>query len=119
MCSVKSRVLYEDCGKKVYSKWSSAKFFIAQPEIVKKKTKNNRTVFTATWKPVNGADSYDIYLGKSATKGVVKIQSTNKTTFAISKTKHSKSNLASKKYYCIVAKGKSPDGKTIRSCKTK
>lgn len=55
---------YDSLGDKIYSKWSSKKYFVPQPKIRKGASKLRKSSITLKWAKVTGATKYTIYMRK-------------------------------------------------------
>ena len=71
-----------------YSKWSSKKWFITDPDVDVNSVKNTLKVNSVKlkWDKVPGATKYEIYMSSDAKKGYKKVASTKKRSTLCQKT---------------------------------
>lgn len=101
----------------VYSAWSGKKYFVTQPKIT---TKSNSSHIKTTsvlikWKKVSGAKDYTVYAKKASSKKWVKVKTTKKTSYKLTKIKGKKLNLRKSDYNFKVVTNAKAGGKKIKS----
>lgn len=101
---------YRKIGEqKYYTDWTSYRYFCKPQKATKtkqqKKKKNWVPRSKVTWRKINGATNYSIYVSTSSQKGYQKIATTKKTSYILRKYRDKKL-VSGKRYYVkIVANG--------------
>lgn len=111
--------VYASNGNKVYSKWSSKKYFVPQPKISKKGSKLKQNRIILKWTKVSGASKYTIYIRKRGGKkwSKVKTVSGKKSSYTITKYKGKRINARNSNYEVTVRASSKIGGKTYNSGK--
>lgn len=101
----------------VYSAWSAKKYFVTQPKITTKSGKGYIKVNSVLikWKKVTGAKDYTVYAKKANSKKWVKVKTTKKTSYKLTKIKGKKLNLRKSDYNFKVVTNAKVGGKKIKS----
>ncbi len=108
---------YDDNYNEVYSDWSGKKYFVTQPKITTKSNSKDIKVnsINIKWKKVTGAKSYTVYAKKETSNKWVKVKTTTKTSYKLTKIKGKKLNLRASDYNFKVVTNAKVNGKTIKS----
>ena len=99
----------------VYSEWSGKKYFVTQPKITSTKKHIKVSSINIKWKKVTGAKNYTVYAKKENSKKWVKVKTTSKTSYELTKIKGKKLNLRNSDYNFRVITNAKVNGKTIKS----
>ena len=99
----------------VPSEWSGKKYFVAQPKITSTRKDVKVSSINIKWKKVTGAKNYTVYAKKENSKKWVKVKTTSKTSYKLTKIKGKKVNLRSSDYNFRVITNAKVNGKTIKS----
>lgn len=111
--------VYASNGNKIYSRWSSKKYFVPQPKISKKSSKLKQNRIILKWTKVSGANKYTIYIRKRGGKkwSKVKTVSGNKSSYTITNYKGKRINVRNNSYEVTVKASAKIGGKTYNSGK--
>lgn len=118
-CKVKARAYVTVAGKKYYSAYSKPIYCISEPKM-NKQGKFGNGYIEFSWKKVNGATGYDVYISTgSSNSSYKKVASLgkNKTTYSATKFKGASISKYKTYNFYVVAK-KKVGGKTYKSVKT-
>lgn len=99
----------------VYSEWSGKKYFVTQPKITSTQKHIKVSSINIKWKKVTGAKNYTVYAKKENSKKWVKVKTTSKTSYELTKIKGKKLNLRNSDYNFRVITNAKVGGKTIKS----
>lgn len=99
----------------VPSEWSGKKYFVTQPKITSTRKDVKVSSINIKWKKVTGAKNYTVYAKKEKSKKWVKVKTTSKTSYKLTKIKGKKVNLRSSDYNFRVITNAKVNGKTIKS----
>lgn len=101
-------------GKKLYSDWSSKKYFISQAYARTSSYNSATKQVTIKWPKVTGAKKYIVYIGTtSSNMKKVATLSSSKTTYTFNKVNGSTINTNSRYFIKVVPQGKF-GGKTVK-----
>ncbi|MBQ9983965.1 MAG: hypothetical protein IJP29_05180 [Lachnospiraceae bacterium] len=106
---------YDSNYNDVYSSWSAKKYFVSQPKVTSTKKHIKKNSITIKWKKVTGAKNYTVYAKKKNAKKWVKIKTTSKTSYKLTKLKGKRINTYATDYAFRVVTNAKVGGKTIKS----
>lgn len=108
---------YDDDYNEVYSNWSAKKYFVSQPKVTTKSNSKDIKVNSVNikWKKVTGAKSYTVYAKKKSSSKWVKVKTTTKTSYKLTKIKGKALNLRNSDYNFRIVTNAKVNGKTIKS----
>lgn len=115
---VKARAYaYDSNGEKMYSAWSSKKYFVPQPEINKTGSKLKKNSIKLKWAKVTGASKYTIYMRKKGGSKWSKVKTVKgkKGSCKITKYKGKSFNIQRNNYELKIKASAKIGGKTYNS----
>ena len=110
---------YDSSYQKVYSGWSGKKYMVAQPSIKLKKSAIKQHSLNLKWNKVTGASKYTIYARKRNAKKWIKITTTKKTNYKLTKLKGKTIDVHVNDYEVTIVANAKIGGKNYKSDNSK